>query len=104
MYMSEKAMAPHSSTFAWKIPWTEEPGRLQSMGSWILNHWTTKEVPNTLLLQLNKWRQNNGPILELELSVEIVKQDINSWYTVHIYTLYAIPCTYVDYTTFNVMI
>ena len=27
-----KAMAPHSSTFAWKIPWTEEPGRLQSMG------------------------------------------------------------------------
>ena len=26
-------MAPHSSTFAWKIPWTEKPGRLQSMGS-----------------------------------------------------------------------
>ena len=29
---SEKAMAPHSSTLAWKIPWTEEPGGLQSMG------------------------------------------------------------------------
>ena len=29
----EKAMAPHSSTLAWKIPWAEEPGRLQSMGS-----------------------------------------------------------------------
>ena len=29
----EKAMAPHSSTLAWKIPWTEEPGRLQTMGS-----------------------------------------------------------------------
>ena len=29
----EKAMAPHSSAPAWKIPWTEEPGRLQSMGS-----------------------------------------------------------------------
>ena len=28
----EKEMAPHSSTLAWKIPWTEEPGRLQSMG------------------------------------------------------------------------
>ena len=28
----EKAMAPHSSTHAWRIPWTEEPGRLQSMG------------------------------------------------------------------------
>ena len=33
----EKAMAPHSSTLDWKIPWMEEPGRLQSMGSlsWI---------------------------------------------------------------------
>ena len=30
--MSEKAMAPHSSTLAWKIPWTEEPGRLHFMG------------------------------------------------------------------------
>ena len=29
----EKAMAPHSSTLAWRIPWTEEPGGLQSMGS-----------------------------------------------------------------------
>ena len=32
-YAAEKAMATHSSTLAWKIPWTEEPGRLQSMGS-----------------------------------------------------------------------
>ena len=31
--MSEKAMAPHSSTLAWKISWTEEPGGLQPMGS-----------------------------------------------------------------------
>ena len=31
--ISEKAMAPHSSTLAWRIPWMEEPGRLQSMGS-----------------------------------------------------------------------
>ena len=30
--VSEKAVAPHSSTLAWKIPWMEEPGRLQSMG------------------------------------------------------------------------
>ena len=34
----EKAMAPHSSTLAWIIPWTEEPGRLQSMGSLIVGH------------------------------------------------------------------
>ena len=33
MCIMEKALAPHSSTLAWKIPWTEEPGRLQSMGS-----------------------------------------------------------------------
>ena len=31
--LTEKAMAPHSSTLAWKIPWMEEPGGLQSMGS-----------------------------------------------------------------------
>ena len=34
----EKAMAPHSSTLAWKISWTEEPGRLQSMGSLRVGH------------------------------------------------------------------
>ena len=35
---SEKAMARHSSTLAWKIPWTEEPGRLQSMGLLRVGH------------------------------------------------------------------
>jgi len=34
----EKEMAIHSSTIAWKIPWTEEPGRLQSMGSQRVKH------------------------------------------------------------------
>ena len=34
----EKEMATHSSTIAWKIPWTEEPGGLQSMGSQIVEH------------------------------------------------------------------
>ena len=37
-YITEKAMAPHSSTLAWKIPWTEEPGGLQSMGSLRVRH------------------------------------------------------------------
>ena len=41
-FPSEKAMTPHSSTLAWKIPWTEEPGRLQSMGSLRVGHdWVT---------------------------------------------------------------
>ena len=34
----EKVMVPHSSTLAWKIPWTEEPGGLQSMGSLRVRH------------------------------------------------------------------
>ena len=34
----EEAMAPHSNIFAWKIPWMEEPGRLQSMGSLRVGH------------------------------------------------------------------
>ena len=36
--LGEKAMAPHSSTLAGKIPWTEEPGRLQSVGSLRVGH------------------------------------------------------------------
>ena len=35
---SEKAIAPHSSTLAWKIPWIEKPGRLQSMGLLRVRH------------------------------------------------------------------
>ena len=41
-FRTEKAMAPHSSTPAWEIPWTEEPGRLQSMRSLRVGHdWAT---------------------------------------------------------------
>ena len=38
MGMTIDTMAPHSSTLAWKIPWMEEPGRLQSMGSLGVGH------------------------------------------------------------------
>ena len=37
-HTQEKAMAPHSSTLAWRIPWTEEPGGLQSVGSLRVRH------------------------------------------------------------------
>ena len=40
----EKVMAPHSSTLAWKIPWMEEPGRLQFMGSLRVRHELQKEM------------------------------------------------------------
>ena len=36
--LTRKLLAPHSSTFAWKIPWMEEPGMLQSMGSLRVGH------------------------------------------------------------------
>ena len=38
LFFAEKAMALHSSTLAWKIPWMEEPGGLQSMGSLRVRH------------------------------------------------------------------
>ena len=43
----EKAMAPHSSTLAWKIPWMEEPGGLQSMGSLRVGHDCATELKLT---------------------------------------------------------
>ena len=50
-------MAPHSSTFAWKIPWTEEPGRLQSMGSHRVGHdWPTSLSLFTFMPWRRKWQ------------------------------------------------
>ena len=54
---SEKAMAPHSSTLAWKIPWMEEPGGLQSMGSWRVGHdWATSFSLFTFMHWRRKWQ------------------------------------------------
>ena len=51
-------MAPHSSTLAWKIPWTEEPGRLQSMGSlWVRHDWAT----SLSLFTFMHWRRKRQP-------------------------------------------
>ena len=53
----EKAMAPHSSTLAWKLPWTEEPGRLQSMGSLRVRHdWATSLSLFTFMHWRRKWQ------------------------------------------------
>ena len=50
-------MAPHSSTLAWQIPWTEEPGRLQSMGSLRVGHdWVTSLSLFTFLHWRRKWQ------------------------------------------------
>ena len=54
---SEKAMAPHSSTLAWKIPWTEEPGRPQSMGSLRVGHdWATSLSLFSFMHWRGKWQ------------------------------------------------
>ena len=54
---SLKAMAPHSSTLAWKIPWMEEPGRLQSMGSLRVGHdWATSLSLLTFMHWRGKWQ------------------------------------------------
>ena len=47
-----KEMATHSSIFAWKIPWTEEPGRLQSMGVSRVNHDLATKPPPPIYLYL----------------------------------------------------
>ena len=53
----EKAMATHSSSLAWKIPWMEEPGRLQSMGSWRVRHdWATSLSLFTFMHWRRKWQ------------------------------------------------
>ena len=54
----EEAMAPHSSTLAWKIPWTEEPGRLQSMGSLRVGH---VQVTSLSLSTFMHWRRKWQP-------------------------------------------
>ena len=55
--ITEKAMAPHSSTLAWKILWTEEPGRLQSMGSLRVRYdWATSLSLFTFMHWRRKWQ------------------------------------------------
>ena len=57
-HASEKAMAIHSSTLAWKIPWVEEPDRLQSMGSLRVGHdWAT----SLSLFTFMHWRRTWQP-------------------------------------------
>ena len=57
-YLSEKVMAPLSSTLAWKISWLEEPGRLQSMGSLRVGH----DRANSLsLFTFMHWRRKWQP-------------------------------------------
>ena len=56
-FQTEKATATYSSTLAWKLPWTEEPGRLQSMGSRRVRHnWATSLSLFTFMHWRRKWQ------------------------------------------------
>ena len=84
---AEKAMAPHSSTLAWKIPWTEEPGGLQSMGSrrvghgWAISlslftfmHWRRKWRPTPVFLprESQGWGRTESDMTELTAAAVVV--------------------------------
>ena len=84
--MLKKAMAPHSSTLAWKIPWTAEPGGLQSMGSlrvghnWVTSlslfpftHWRRKWRPTPVFLPRES--QGRGSLVGFHLWGHRVRQD-----------------------------
>ena len=74
----EKAMAPHSSTLAWKIPWTEEPGGLQSMGSLRVRHdWATP-----FHFSLSCIREGNGNPLQCSC-LENPRDGASWWAAVH---------------------
>ena len=69
-HLPEKAMATHSSTLAWRSPWTEEPGRLQSMGLWRVQHkWATS---------LSRIGEGNGN--PLQCSCMVYPRDGRAWW------------------------
>ena len=73
MHLMEKAMATHSSTLAWKIPWMEEPGRLQSMGSlrvgrsWVTSLYASKILVDTLFQKCTHTKKRKETYFELVL-------------------------------------
>ena len=105
----EKAMAPHSSTLAWKIPWTEEPGRLQSLGSLRVGHdWATSLSLFTFMHWRRKWQptlvflpgesQGQGSLVGFHLwgrtesdTTEATWQHSESWSSVGTFPLHSHP-------------
>ena len=90
-YLLEKEMATHSSILAWKIPWTEEPGRLQSMGSQRVGHdWATFFLFFLMadscwgLTENNKILESNYPSIEYKLKTKNTStfRKLRSWHLV----------------------
>ena len=62
-FRDQFAMAPHSSTLAWKIPWTEEPGGLQSMGSLRVGHDSVTSLSLFTFIALEKEMATDSSVL-----------------------------------------
>ena len=78
----EKEMATHSSILAWKIPWTEKPGGLQSMGVARVRHNLVtkpppppKSVPKLLVLREGKKKWEEGPNKSMLIFFPLVKKE-----------------------------
>ena len=70
----EKGKATHSSIPAWRIPWTEEPGRLQSLGLQRVGHnWSTFTHSLTRLVKFIENRQGKGKLLFMDTKIQICK-------------------------------
>ena len=82
---TEKAMASHSSTFAWKIPWTEEPGGLQSMGSPRVRHdWATEHLGGWSIIGRSLWAPGHHLMGRLLTSLNIQKREGPWEYCTHL--------------------
>ena len=80
MLPREKAMAPHSSPLAWKIPWTEEPGRLQSMGSHRVGHdWSDLAAGYRFILRFSDVSLTHHPLLGTGLNTSNVSAKQQKW-------------------------
>ena len=99
----EKEMATHSSTLAWKIPWTEEAGRLQSMGSQRVGHdWATSlhSLHSLHTLSLEKEMATHSSILAWR--IPWTEEPGRPWSTEsqrfgHYWSDWACPLTYLHY-------
>ena len=86
----EKEMATHSSILAWKIPWTEEPGRLQSMGSQRVGHdWATSlslsftfSLPQTRHPGTHKYGESWGSVFQIQTVYNVKKYFPLLWWSV----------------------
>ena len=79
----EKEMVTHSSSLAWRIPWMEKPGRLQSMGSQRVGQdWATSLSLSSILAWKISWTEKSGGLQSMRF--QRVRHD---WMTKHVYTI-----------------